>query len=76
MVDLSDAIPKSDLREDDRLCWIAEPSEYLFQGIHHGWWPAEEEDGLWTRRRKMPAKNISGDSPGSFRPSRRRLFKP
>jgi hypothetical protein len=65
---------EDNLWKDDRLFWIAESSEYLFQGVHHRWWPAEEEDGLWTGRRKTPAKNISGDSPGSLWPSRRRLF--
>ena len=75
MKDLSDAMPEAELREDDRLFWIAEPSEYLFQGVHHRWWPAEKEESLWTGRWKMPAKNISGDSPGSLWPSRRRLFQ-
>jgi hypothetical protein len=65
---------EAELREDDRLLWIAEPSEQFFQGVHHRWGPAEEEDSLWTRKRKMPVKNISGDAPGSLWPFHRWLF--
>ena len=75
MGDLADAMWEAELWEDDRLFWIAESSEYLFQDIHHRWWPAEEEDSLWTRRRKMSAKNFSGDAPGSLWPSHWRLFQ-
>ena len=63
------------LRKDDRLFWIARPSEHLFQGVRHRWWPTEKEDGLWAGRRKMLAKDISSDSPSFPCPSRRRLFQ-
>ena len=43
---------EANLWKDDRLFWIAEPSDYFFQGIHRRCWPAEEEDGLWTERRE------------------------
>ena len=63
------------LRKDNRLFWIAEPFDCFFQDIHHRGWPAEEEYGLWTRRRQILAKDIGSDSPCFPCPPRRRLFQ-